>query len=277
MRTYFPKIRFNSDLFLTAVVFAGLLGSISSLNALTVDNLVVSNKVSQKGLTSTNTVYGTTTIPKKGDISMGVFTNGSAAKPSWWTNRNVLVIGASHSDYSPVIFGQLKWFAAKAKDELDNKLIGGSGTNVANMVSGFSSGNSYFAVNIGQLKYVAKPFYDRLIDKGFTNNCYPWTTSTSDDFNYAAANLGQLKNSFSFDLGKDSDGDGLPDWVETGTGTFISPYNTGTSPTKYDTDGDGISDGAEVVARTDPNIADTTKPVITISFPTNNYKLIWMP
>ena len=44
----------------------------------------------------------------------------------------------------------------------------------------------------------------------------------------------------------DSDGDGLPDCVETGTGRYNGPGDTGTDPLNWDTDGDGISDGDEV-------------------------------
>ncbi|NCW27090.1 MAG: hypothetical protein EBV83_02140, partial [Verrucomicrobia bacterium] len=44
----------------------------------------------------------------------------------------------------------------------------------------------------------------------------------------------------------DSDGDGLSDTVETGTGIYVSATNTGTDPNNPDTDGDGISDGVEV-------------------------------
>jgi hypothetical protein len=43
----------------------------------------------------------------------------------------------------------------------------------------------------------------------------------------------------------DSDGDGLPDLVETNTGNFVSNNNTGTDPNNSDTDGDGLSDGVE--------------------------------
>lgn len=43
----------------------------------------------------------------------------------------------------------------------------------------------------------------------------------------------------------DSDGDGLPDIVETDTGVFLSGSDTGTSPTNPDTDGDGLPDGVE--------------------------------
>jgi len=46
---------------------------------------------------------------------------------------------------------------------------------------------------------------------------------------------------------KDKDKDGLPDSVETNTGIFVDAKNTGTDPNKKDTDGDGFSDGEEVL------------------------------
>ncbi|MFH0880008.1 MAG: thrombospondin type 3 repeat-containing protein, partial [Lentisphaerota bacterium] len=51
---------------------------------------------------------------------------------------------------------------------------------------------------------------------------------------------------------QDSDGDGLPDSVETGTGVYQGPGDTGTSPYVADTDGDGVRDGDEVAAGFDP-------------------------
>lgn len=44
----------------------------------------------------------------------------------------------------------------------------------------------------------------------------------------------------------DDDGDGLLDGVETNTGSYVSPSDTGTDPLLFDTDGDGVSDGVEV-------------------------------
>ncbi|MCB1247113.1 MAG: hypothetical protein KDB69_07605, partial [Acidimicrobiia bacterium] len=45
----------------------------------------------------------------------------------------------------------------------------------------------------------------------------------------------------------DSDGDRLPDAVETNDGNFVSAAQTGTDPANADTDGDGIDDGDEVL------------------------------
>jgi sulfatase modifying factor 1 len=58
----------------------------------------------------------------------------------------------------------------------------------------------------------------------------------------------------------DSDGDGIFDPYETGTGIYVSPEDTGTSPTNPDSDGDGLRDGAEVFTHhSNPNLQDTDK------------------
>mgnify|MGYP001814011962 CR=1 FL=1 len=57
---------------------------------------------------------------------------------------------------------------------------------------------------------------------------------------------------------QDADGDGLPDHVETNTGTYNGPSDTGTDPNVPDTDGDGLDDGAEVnTYATDPTLRDS--------------------
>lgn len=59
-------------------------------------------------------------------------------------------------------------------------------------------------------------------------------------------------------LNIDTDGDGIFDRYETGTGVYVSPQDTGTNPTLSDTDGDGLSDGQEVaIFGSNPNLADT--------------------
>ena len=53
----------------------------------------------------------------------------------------------------------------------------------------------------------------------------------------------------------------VANWVqpyETGTGVYVSPDDTGTSPTNGDTDGDGLSDREEVNRyHSNPNVKDT--------------------
>lgn len=52
---------------------------------------------------------------------------------------------------------------------------------------------------------------------------------------------------------QDDDNDSLLDIYETNTGTFVSPFDTGTDPLLTDTDGDSFDDDAEIAAGTDPN------------------------
>jgi uncharacterized delta-60 repeat protein len=56
----------------------------------------------------------------------------------------------------------------------------------------------------------------------------------------------------------DTDGDGVVDASETGTGIYVSPFDTGTDPNNWDTDGDGLSDGEEAYRYlTNPLLPDT--------------------
>lgn len=61
----------------------------------------------------------------------------------------------------------------------------------------------------------------------------------------------------------DDDGDGLLDPVETGTGVFVSPVDTGTSPVDADSDGDGFGDGVEVDTGSDPTNSTSTPISLT--------------
>ena len=154
-----------------------------------------------------------------------------AQAPAWWTNRNVLVIGAPPNDYAAVNQGQVKWLATQAAVELDEDLqfIGGAGSNVAALLATFSPTNNDLPVNLGQLKHTAQPFYDRLAGLGLTNLHpvgggwpYPWSNATKAPADYALANIGEAKWLFSFDTATDTDGDGIPDIWEVNIGS--NPY-----------------------------------------------------
>jgi hypothetical protein len=119
-----------------------------------------------------------------------------AGSPGWWTTRGVLNTNASSNDFAAVNQGQVKHIAYQAYLEMEQNLPGGAGSNVTSLVNSFSQNANYGTVNIGQLKNIAKPFYDRLIETGHAS-AYPWAGSPND---YALANIGQLKNLFSWDL-----------------------------------------------------------------------------
>ena len=123
-----------------------------------------------------------------------------AAPPTWWTTRGVLATNApSTNDYAAANLGQLKWYATNALAELDANLPGGADTNLRARVTTFlaATGSNFRAVNLGTLKNIAAPFYDRLIATGYATN-YPWSGSSARD--YAVANLGQLKYIFNFSV-----------------------------------------------------------------------------
>ncbi|HXJ59960.1 MAG TPA: LamG-like jellyroll fold domain-containing protein [Verrucomicrobiae bacterium] len=61
-------------------------------------------------------------------------------------------------------------------------------------------------------------------------------------------------------LNPDTDGDGLRDDVETNTGIFVNASNTGTSPLKRDSDGDTYDDAGEVLTGSDPNDRNSLPP-----------------
>ena len=206
--------------------------------------------------------------------------------PAWWSN--VVDKTAATNDFAPATQGQLKWIATNAFAELETCLPGGAGPYVRELVAGFSASNNFCPVNLGQLKYVAKPFYDRLIALGYTNS-YPWTTNTTmDDSDFAVANLGQLKNVFSFDTAFDMDADQMPDWWEIEHGlnpttndatqdpdqdqlNNFCEYVQGTDPLNYDTDGDLLADGPELTRYdTDPTRAHSRNAY----YPDWAYKLL---
>jgi hypothetical protein len=157
-----------------------------------------------------------------------------ATPPSWWSGYGVLN-GNAANDYAVANQGQAKNIAVAAVQEMDNDLaqFGGSGLDglAATLLSGSASSNDYAAVNLGQLKALTQPFYDRLLSLGYTGSpltsgTYPWAASSQAPNDYAAANIGQVKNAFSFDVTLSSDGSGVPDWWEqkysvSGTGTVI--------------------------------------------------------
>jgi len=184
----------------------------------------------------------------------------AANYPQWWLDRGVVTQGAVTNDFAAVNQGQLKWIAAKGYEELQAKLPGGAGSNLTVLISSFSLTNANYApVTIGQLKNLAKPFYDRLIEVGYTHS-YPWTATTSDDNDYAMANIGQVKYLFSFDLNNlGTSTNGIPDWW------LLKYFGNLNQDPNGDPDGDGFTTLQEYQMGTDPTHASAYPLTLTVS------------
>jgi len=217
------------------------------------------------------------------------------ANPGWWsdsTNGTLFIDSNSTiNNYAPLNIGQLKNMASKASTYLNNQLslVGGAGANVTTMVGNFTTNGTlnYQAANLGQLKAVAKPIYDRLIavgynttlnlqNQGYANTwtgVYPWDPSTPTSQNYVQANLGQAKMVFSFDLTNftvsanlDANSDSYRDAWEIHY--FSTPLVTLTS-TSGNTTGDDVPyyEDANPATHTAGNLT------VTISYPASNSTL----
>ncbi len=131
-----------------------------------------------------------------------IFTQSAPDAPSWWSSQGV-INGHPPNDYAAANQGQVKNIARAAAAMMDAQLPGGAGDAVHALVNSWATPtaqtNDFAAVNLGQLKSVAKPFYDVLIAGGWRSG-YPWNGSVNAPADYAIANIGQVKNIFSFDL-----------------------------------------------------------------------------
>jgi hypothetical protein len=223
-----------------------------------------------------------------GLIAQGLM--AQAAAPEWWTLRGALNASATPDDYAVLNQGQLKQLAFQARNELNYQLPGGAGTAVNALIDAWLTPpglpapqpDGYASVNIGQLKNVAKLFYDRFAQINYrevplyglpAGQTYPWSPATTDDSDYSLASIGQAKFLFSFDPGADMDGDYVASGWEAAYG--LNPrdpsdatgdldndglrnadeYFADTVPTNWDTDSDGMRDGWEAAFGLDPRTA----------------------
>jgi hypothetical protein len=185
----------------------------------------------------------------------------AAAPPAWWAQRAVTT-GAAADDYRYLNQGQLKHLATQAYHEMEARLAGGAGPQLAGLVGSWLNPppqtDDYAALNRGQLKNVARLFFDRLAEVGYgdapvvAGRRYPWTLTSTDDDDFAYATIGLAKQLFSFDLAQDSDSDGLPDWWERSQG--LQPDNP--ADAAGDPDGDGLSNLQEFLAGRNAHVPD---------------------
>lgn len=166
--------------------------------------------------------------------------------PAWWTERDIVSQDdRATNDFAALNRGQLKWMAHCAGEAFEAELPFGAGDAIDAMIGGFTVTQNYCAVNVGQLKSTAAPYYDRL---GLE---LPWDDSTPRN-DWAIANVGQIKFLFDLSLGEDEDADGLPDWWE------VAQFGSnGVDDAADDSDGDGLSEREEFANRTSPDAVDS--------------------
>ena len=210
-----------------------------------------------------------------------------ATVPEWWTERGV-TNNQPQVDQAPVLQGQAKHIVYQAYLELEDRLapVGGAGAEVTALIQSAwftDSMHDNRPLLLGQLKHLARPFYDRLNAVGFTTDdvvtgdtsFYPWTANSGDDADDAPATLGQLKFAFSFNPAPwaetDEDGDTLPDlWeqqiVDADPNDAIAAIEDVLASDDFD--GDGLINGDEFIADTNPLKADALQDHDSDRYPT---------
>lgn len=187
------------------------------------------------------------------------------APPTWWIVRQVLDPAAASrkDDYAAANVGQVKTLAKKAAAEMEAAFgpQGGAGTAIQSMVASWAAAadpqnprDDFAVVNAGQLKSIAKPFYDRLIALGLhTAGDYPWSGSSTPKDDYAAVNVGQVKTAFAFEIDHDFDNDGMNYvWERAHNLDGQNSADAG-----LDADGDHLTNLQEFRLGTNPTLADT--------------------
>lgn len=127
----------------------------------------------------------------------------SGTGPAWWYSRAVIDSAAGvTNDFAAANQGQLKWIARQGYEEMTNssnwKPTEPQEVALTDLVDGLANAHNHAVANIGQVKCVAQPFYNWLGAKSGDTN-HPWTDAALTN-DYAPVNIGQLKNTFSFEI-----------------------------------------------------------------------------
>lgn len=171
-------------------------------------------------------------------------TSGHSAVPDWWAERNVIDPNVDEVNHGVLNTGQLRWMSRQAGAELNAVLQGSEAPSFVHpqpdtVVLG-ANAEAFAPVNLGQLKAMAKPFYDSInalhsvhgpaflsdsLDRSevpsanrstasssqsvpplnyITGGVYPWSLSGPVPDNHAPALVGQLKAMFSINFAADA-------------------------------------------------------------------------
>ena len=148
------------------------------------------------------------------------------------------------------------------KRDINNKRV---------LTAGAAAQKDFAAINLGQIKAVAAPFYDRLADIYWSYNkatretsqidpawAKPWTGLPEDANDHAMATLGQLKNTFAIHLDSDGDSDGLTNLSEL----LKNKQRSSSDPTKWTDLGNAYTSGGVLTDGDQDGIGlDPTDPI----------------
>jgi hypothetical protein len=149
-------------------------------------------------------------------LSSFVLLQAKAEAPTWWSARGVILPGVAADDYAAINQGQFKNMVVAAVAEMNEKLVGGAGGSLNQLVASWSTNRAgaddYAVVNIGQVKNVMRLVYARLLQVDLIETVPGWMeiNPTQSQENYAMVNMGQIKNLFAFNLPDQIGGDPGP-------------------------------------------------------------------
>ncbi|WP_346189740.1 LamG-like jellyroll fold domain-containing protein [Rubritalea halochordaticola] len=222
-------------------------------------------------------------------LLMPVLTTGlaTASEPAWWSEKGVTDTNAGTNNFGVANIGQAKWMATKALEKLNEVaplLASQVDTSVVFPDAPQNPDASWYeqqkkALNLGQLKSIAYPFYQvlpeawvagQMTQNGISNwtGPFPWDAATPVEDNLKVANVGQLKLVFGLRFGESLDGDQTADLRELvyfGTTqldldlsqTEWDQVFSQPDPMVRDLDGDGLSDAIEIASGLDPLSIDS--------------------
>jgi mono/diheme cytochrome c family protein len=168
---------------------------------------------------------------------------------------------AFDTDFAPVVGQQVTLTlsnAAQAGPRID-LLVGRAGASFSSQVLGGSSVECDLVASLVEDGVPRGYLFDPVGDQFLPDDGGPGITDAAlramagvagQEVTYTCVPPGSGQR-----VGRDRDQDTLLDGVETNTGVFVGPQDTGSDPARVDTDGDGFDDAAEVDALppTDPN------------------------
>jgi len=221
-------------------------------------------------------------------IVSGTFHAGEIPEsyPSWWLEYSIINFQTENlQNQSSINQGQAKFFTQQAIQYLDDRLskIGGAGFTLTESLDTSKQAAHYSPLNLGQLKNLTAPFYQRFEEIGFSplspgwpttlhlvdpveqdlSPNYPWLSDTGTQ-NLNHAKIGEVKHLFSWNLdlwlAVDSEPDGLPDYWEKWV-VDLDPFDALVSIADVlpddDGDGDELDMEEEFHAGTNPLLNDT--------------------